>query len=104
MPAKPGSKNRDDIKMLMAALAITTTLGLWNLFARVDQPATTQKTADLQTAPPIPVAIQTQPPFHGKILLGGQAPSQQTIVVQRPRSNNSGNSQLPAPITKTRSS
>jgi hypothetical protein len=102
VPAKHGSKNRGDIKMLMAALAITTTLGLWNLFANLDKPTTTQKTISLQTPPPTVIASPTQPAFRGKILFGGQAPSQKIIVVQRPK--NSQRPQQPAPVTKTRSS
>jgi hypothetical protein len=102
MPAKPGSKNRNDIKMLMAALAVTTTLGLWNLFATLDKPATAQKTASLPSIPPAVVANPAQQTFRGRILLGGQAPSQQVIVVQRPK--NSRNSQPPSPVTQTRSS
>ena len=100
MPAKPGSKNWDDIKMLMAALAVTTTLGLWNLFANMDTPTATETTIDQQTLPPTQVASPTLPGFRGKILLGGQAPSQQIILVQRPRSQNS----QPSPVTQTRSS
>lgn len=99
MPAKPGSKNSDDLKMLMAALAVTTTLGLWNLFATNDKPVVTEIAADQPTLPPIEIASPTQPSFRGKILLGGQAPSQPIIVVQRPR-----NPQQPAPVTRTRSS
>lgn len=102
MPVKPGSKNRDDIKMLMAALAVTTTLGLWNLFASLDKPATTQDTVSLQSIPPAEAENATQQTFRGRILLGGQAPSQQVIVVRRP--NNSRNAQQPSPVTQTRSS
>ncbi len=99
MPAKPGSKNRDDLKMLMAALAVTTTLGLWNLFATLAQPAPIQKTASLQAIPPAQAANPAQQTFRGKVLLGGQAPSQQVILVRSSR-----NSQGPSPITQTRSS
>ncbi|MFT3895977.1 MAG: hypothetical protein QM730_30540 [Anaerolineales bacterium] len=102
MPAKPGSKNWDDIKMVMSALAIATTLGLWNLFATLDKPVTTQKTIELQPSSPAVVSSPTEPVFNGKILLGGQAPSQQIIVVQS--SKNSRNSQQSAPVTRTRSS
>ena len=101
MPAKPGSGNLVDIKMLMAALAISTTLGLWNLFATTDKPVTTQTTVDLQTSPAAAIESPVQPVFRGKILFGGQPPSQQTILVQRPRPKNS---QQPAPVTRTRSS
>lgn len=98
MPAKPASKNWDDIKVLMAALAVTITLGLWNLFATTDKLNITQKTVSL---PPTTAPLPTQPAFRGKILLGGQAPSQQTIVVPSSRSQNA---QQPAPVTRTRSS
>jgi hypothetical protein len=104
MPAKPGSKNWGDIKMVMAALAAATTLGLWNLFATIDKTNATPHTVSLQNPPPAVAANPTQPTFSGKILLGGQAPSQQTIVVQGSRSKNSQNSQQPVPVTRTRSS
>lgn len=100
MPAKPGSKNWDDLKMVMAALAAATTLGLWNLFATIDKPTTMQEIISL-SPPPMVAADPTQPTFRGKIILGGQAPSQQIIVVQSPRSKNS---QQPAPVAQTRSS
>lgn len=101
MPAKPGSKNSDDLKMLMAAIALATTLGLWNLFATNDKLAVTETAVDQPTLPAIEIASPTAPSFRGKILLGGQAPSQQIIVVRRPHSQNS---QQPAPVTQTRSS
>ena len=100
MPAKPGSKNWDDIKMVMVALAAATTLGLWNLLATIDKSNKMQETVSLPT-PTTVVANPAQPTFQGKILLGGQAPSQQIIVVQSSRSKNS---QQPAPVTQTRSS
>lgn len=99
MPAKPGSKNSDDLKMLMAALAVATTLGLWNLFATNDKLLLTETVSSQPTLPPIEIASPTQPSFQGKILLGGQAPSQQIIMVRRPH-----NPQQPAPVTRTRSS
>lgn len=101
MPSKPGSKSSDDIKMLMAALAVTTTLGMWHLFATIDKPSTTENNVGVQHPLPTEVANPTQPAFHGKILLGGQAPVQQIITVKRPHP---GNSQQPAPVTQTRSS
>lgn len=103
MPARPGSKNWKDIKMLTAALAAATTLGLWNLFATVDQLNTTQEVASLQTPPRTVVENPAPLSLRGKILLGGQAPSQ-TIVVQRTQSKHSQSVQQPAPVTQTRSS
>lgn len=103
MPTKPGSKNWDDLKMVMATLAAATTLGLWNLFATIDKTTTIQEIVSLPAQPAV-VAAPTQPTFYGKILLGGQAPGQQIIVVQSSRSKNSQNSQQPAPVTQTRSS
>lgn len=103
MPAKPGSKNWADIKMVMAALAAATTLGLWNLFATIDKPNKTQETVSLPTQPAV-AADPTQPTFRGKIFLGGPVPSQQIIVVQSSSSKNSQNSQQSAAVTQTRSS
>jgi hypothetical protein len=103
MPARPGSKNWNDLKMLMAALTVATTLGLWNVFAQIDKQNTAQEVIELQESAPADVDNNAQPAFYGKILLGGQAPNQQVITV-RTRSNRSGNAQQPAPVTQTRSS
>lgn len=100
MPARPGSRNWKDIKMLTAALAAATTLGLWNLFATLDQPKTAQETPSVQSLPPTVVESAAPLAFRGKILLGGEAP-RQTIVVQRTQSKHSQNVQ---PVTQTRSS
>jgi hypothetical protein len=103
MATKPVSKSWDDIKMLMAALAVATTLGLWNLLSIMDQQNTAQKTSNGQNAVPIVVENTTQPVFQGKILLGGQPPSQNVVIV-RTRPGQSQNGQQPAPVTQTRSS
>ena len=97
MPTKPGSRNWDDLKMLTATLAVATTLGLWNLFATVNKQSTSQKVAGVQNSVPSIVANTAQPALYGKVLLGGQAPSQ-TVIFLRSRSNQ------PAPVTQTRSS
>ena len=103
MATKPASKSWDDIKMVMAALAVATTLGFWNLLSVADQQTTTPKTSNGQDPAPIVVENTAQPVFQGKILLGGQPPTQNFVVV-RTRPGQSQNGQQPAPVTQTRSS
>jgi len=102
MAAKPAAKHWTDLKALTAALAVTIALGLWNLFATLDNPTITEKSVG--TLPPLTTeaASPAQPPaFSGKIILGGQPPAPQITIVQGSRSQNS---RQPAPITRTRSS
>ena len=103
MATKPVSKSWNDIKMVMAALAVATTLGLWNLLSIVDQQNTPPKTSNGQDPAPIVVENTTQPVFQGRILLGSRPPSQNVVIV-RTRPRQSQNGQQPAPVTQTRSS
>jgi hypothetical protein len=109
MASKPGARNWNDVQLVLAALAMTLTLGLWNLFAGPDS-AEARKTAEQQppmspiTEEPISVDGTPTPLPPIKILLGGVAPQLQ--VVQQPsarrasRSNGGGG----GPVTTTRSS
>jgi hypothetical protein len=93
----PTKRNWNDIKMLTAAVAVATTLGLWNLLATVNKQSTTQKVAVVQNSTPLIAANTVQPASYGKIFLGGQAP-RQTVMFLRSRSNRL------APVAQTRSS
>ena len=108
MATKPGSKNWDDIKMMLTLISVTATLGLWNVFAssnkensvvkELEQPASPGITQTLFAASPTPV-------FTGKILLGGKAPSPVVVTVQEKVSrNNQQAQQQPVPVTQTQSS
>jgi type II secretory pathway pseudopilin PulG len=125
MPAKPKRNNWDDVKILIAAVSVTATLGLWNVFAATDrqnaiakavneavnqanqqaqtvqqqQPAQNAPAATTANTPQQPQQTQQtaqQPQFSGKILLGGSAP--QPVIIRR---SNGGGGQ---PFTRTRSS
>jgi hypothetical protein len=91
MDKKP-QKSWVDVQMTIAAIAITATLGMWNLFSTPQKQQVTQ-VADAATPPPPPppteeVAVVTAPATQlpqfvpVKIIFGGVAPQQQQIVVQ----------------------
>jgi hypothetical protein len=54
MPAKPNSRNWNDVQTALATVAIVTTLGLWNLFATPSKTKVTQVSQ--------PVVPPTEPP------------------------------------------
>ena len=97
-------KKWDDVKMVVAAAAVTATLALWNFFASADfqtkaiQPPEQVSSVPVEKAAEQPVELAVAPtptPLAGKILMGGTAP-QPRVVIQ---SGNSGK-----PVTQTRSS
>jgi hypothetical protein len=102
MPKKPNSKNLSDVKMLIAAVSVTATLGLWNLFAA--NASTLAESTQVPADPLQPSAVegpaltQSLPSFIGKIILGGFAPQPRVIT----RSGAAGRGAQP--FTQTRSS
>lgn len=110
MAAKPGSKNWDDVKMVLTTLSVTATLGLWNVIASPAENKVSAKEID-PTAAPSPVATQIvavpspTPVFTGKILLGGQAPVPVVIAVpEKVVKNNQPAKSKPDPVAQTHSS
>lgn len=105
MSNKPNAKNKDDIKVIITAIAFTLTLAFWNFFSagaqKPVQTATVQTTTNVPMAnlePGIPQATQ------GKILLGGPAPKT-TIYVSKPSAAQPRQQQsAPKPVTSTASS
>lgn len=103
-----GSRNWNDVQLVLAALAMTLTLGLWNIFAEPDLAHAKENLEQQPSTPPataIPSVAGTPtrlPPI--KILLGGVAP--QLKVVQQPSARRSGRSGGGGggPVTTTRSS
>ena len=98
MQNKPSTKNRDDIKTIITATALTLTLAFWNLFSNGAQ----KPVQSVNLEPNIPQAAQV------KILLGGPPP-RTTILVSQPnpvkRRNQQQNQQsAPQPVTRTASS
>jgi uncharacterized membrane protein YgcG len=83
-PNKPASRNWNDIQMLLAALAMALTLGLWNLFAGPDRALAKESAQPTELPPPQPVAEQpTAAPTalpQVKIYLGGVAPQTQITI------------------------
>lgn len=96
MQNKSNAKNRDDIKVIITATALTLTLAFWNIFSSGTQPPI--KTTNLESAT---TTTQIQ---QGKILLGGPPP-QTTIMVSQSGSSRQQNQQSrPQPVTNTASS
>jgi len=94
MQNKSNFKKRDDIKVIITAVALSLTLAFWNLFSTVAQKPV--PTTNLEpTVSPMPQV---------RILLGGPPPKT-TIFVSKPNVAPKRNQQrAPQPITKTRSS
>ena len=110
MANNPGSRNWNDVQMVLAAMAMTLTVGLWNVFAAPDA-ALAKESAQEPAAPPpteptatIPTSPTALPPV--KIMLGGVEP--QTVIVQqaarRNNNNGGGGGGGGGPVTSTRSS
>lgn len=82
MPAKPNTRNWNDVQTAIATAAIVTTLGFWNLFAAPSEKesSTIDQTVVPPTEPPItdtPVAVMPQV----KIMFTQVAP-QNTVIQQ----------------------
>ena len=86
-------KNWDDAKMVISALSVTATLAMWNIFAANNKSEHTQ-VVEIPPEPVVfiePTPVAAQPPFTGKILLGGEAPKPRVVVVQAKSGGNGGN-------------
>ncbi len=112
MPAKPNTRNWNDVQTAIAAVAIAGTLGLWNVFA-----APVEKVAaatDEPVIPPTEPAVTETPVFvmpQVKIMFTPGAPQAQVSVVQQPqqqkkkkKNNNNGNNNGGGSVTQTRTS
>lgn len=126
MPAKPNAKNWTDVQMAITTVAITASLGLWNIFATPAKKPTASlaevKPTQPPTQTPLPLPTETALPQPTptaatlalrpvKIIFGGKAPKQQVIQIAAPPeqtaknnrrqndTNNTDNSaQQPAPV------
>ena len=100
MPAKPNSRNWNDVQTAIATVTVVTTLGLWNLFAQPSKPVTAQS-ADTVTPPP-PTETPAEPTAmpQVKIMFTQVAPQssvvtttqQQTTTKKNNMKNNNNNS------------
>jgi hypothetical protein len=98
---KPNHKNRDDIKVIITAVALTLTLAFWNLFS-----SGTRTPVQVTKVEP-----NVQPVSQVKILMGGPPPkttivfSQSNSVQPRNQRNQQNVQQsAPQPVTNTASS
>ena len=82
-PNRPKTRTWYDVQMAIAAIAMSLTLALWNLFAGPDRAQASRKMAEeaQATPPPVPteapvVALTPAPMPIVKIIFGGSAPQQ----------------------------
>lgn len=119
MPAKPNACNWNDIQTAIAATAIVTTIGLWNLFAApaktvtAQAPEPTEPSGSLPTEPPVAADERASMP-QVKIMFTQVAPQTVTVAAaqqQQPqpqikkkkknKNNNNGGGQS---VTQTKTS
>ena len=108
MPAKPNSRNWNDVQTAIAAVTVVTTLGLWNLFAQPSK-AVSAQSGEPTVPPPTPTASEPTAMPQVKIMFTQVAP--QTFVDTQPQNNKKknnggggGGSPAPAPVTQTKTS
>jgi len=84
---KPAPRSWSDVQMSIAAIAMSLTLMLWNVFAGPDREEAAQKAAEqqanAQVTPPsveTQVALEPAPLPIVKIIFGGSAPQTQVVV------------------------
>jgi hypothetical protein len=88
MAPKPKPNKWVDIQFTIAAIAITSVLALWNMFAGPDKEKAAEKAAEQAaqmqsvTVAPATIVVSTMPPLGSTTLFGGEAPKPQVIVVQ----------------------
>jgi hypothetical protein len=96
-PNKPKTRTWYDVQMAIAAVAMSLTLALWNLFAGPDRAQAARKMVEeTQATPAVPteapvVALTPAPMPIVKIIFGSSAPQQTTITTSSsqnsPRNN-----------------
>ena len=100
MQNKSNNKNRDDIKVIITAVALTMTLAFWNLFS-----SGTRNPVQATNVEP-----NVQPVSQVKILMGGPPPkatiifSQPSVTQQRQQQQQQQQQSAPQPVTNTASS
>ena len=90
-PNKPKARTWYDVQMAIAAIAMSLTLALWNLFAGPDHAQAARKMAEeaQATPPPVPteapvVALTPAPMPIVKIIFGNSAPQQTSPLPSSP--------------------
>lgn len=105
MAKKPGARSWSDVQMVLAAAAMTLTLGLWNVFANRDLASAKENEDQLAAAPTAEMPVVNGAPAalpEVKIMLGGVAPQLQ--VIQQPSASRGGRNNGGGSVTRTRSS
>lgn len=111
MNNKPKAKSWAEVQMAITAVAITTTLVLWNMFASPDknQAVAQAQATPAPTEPPTPEEATAVPTATAsfalkpvKIIFGGTAPQQQIVQVSASnptskKKNNTNKNPAPAP-------
>jgi cytochrome oxidase assembly protein ShyY1 len=100
MANKAQGKNWSEIQLAIAAVAITATLGFWNLFSTPEKAQASAQVTQTFTPPPPPSPTETAQPTATalalrpvKIIFGGQVPQQpviQVAVAQPPAKKHKG--------------
>jgi hypothetical protein len=107
---KPSPNKWLDIQMAIAAIAMTSVLTFWNMFAGPDREKAAEKEAARQQAQIVPTAavaapsiLPTVPPLGYTIVFGGAAPKPQ-VVVQSGGGGGGGGGNGGGAVTSTSSS
>jgi hypothetical protein len=103
MPPRPNARNWNDVQTAIATIAIATTLGMWNLFAKPAQAETTQAEGQEPILPsnesPIELPVAAEPALmpQVKIMFTSIAPQTTTVNQQtqekkkkKKKNNNNG--------------
>ena len=105
--SRPNSKNRDDIKVIITATALTITLAFWNLFSTgAPKPIQTVSAVVPTGIPPqmVPVKILLGGPPPKTTIFVSQPKSSQNNKVQRKNQQSVSQSAAPQPVANTGSS
>ena len=88
MPAKPKSRNWNDVQTAIATVAIVSTLGMWNLFATPSKTEITQPNEPVvpPTEPPV-AAVPTLLPQVKIMFTPMPSAAPQTSVAQQTQNN-----------------
>jgi len=83
MPAKPNSRNWNDVQTAIATAAIVSTLGLWNMFATPSKTEIVKASVPVlppPTEPPVEAAVIPTAMPQVKIMFTTPVTSQSTVL------------------------
>ena len=111
MPAKPNTRDWNDVQTAITTVAIVATLGMWNLFAEPAKTVTAQVKEPAGPPAEPPVTLEPAPMPQVKIMFTQTVP--QTITAQQPqnekkkkkkKNNNNAGGSGSVSVTQTQSS